>query len=165
MPVHANDHVNRSQSSNDVFPTAMHVAAVCYVTDELLPEIKYAFCFFGLVKCIFVWFERAKRHTTTVRSAATAAAAHLNLDHTHTHTRRLHAELAAKQGEYQGVCKIGRTHLQDAVPMTLGQEFGGYAAALEVDARGIERALEASFVAVSWGGVWGLGLGLWGLID
>lgn len=39
--MHANDHVNRSQSSNDVFPTAMHVAAVCYVTDELLPELKY----------------------------------------------------------------------------------------------------------------------------
>lgn len=115
---------------------------------------------------------REKAHPTTVRSSsAAAAAAHLNVDHTHasTHkkqntTRRLHAELAAKQTEYKEVCKIGRTHLQDAVPMTLGQEFGGYAAALEIDVRGIERALEASFGAGRVG-VWVGGSMARGLID
>lgn len=56
--------------------------------------------------------------------------------------------MSKKQAEYKDVCKIGRTHLQDAVPMTLGQEFSGYAAALEIDVRGIERALEASRLIV-----------------
>lgn len=72
--------------------------------------------------------------------------------------RRLHAELVKKQGEYKDVCKIGRTHLQDAVPMTLGQEFSGYAAALGIDTRGIERALEvsvASLLSFLWAGcIW-----------
>jgi fumarate hydratase class II len=83
-PVHPNDHVNMSQSSNDTFPAAMHIAAVLMLTGELIP-------------------------------AVTA----------------MHAELACKAGEWAGIVKIGRTHLQDAVPMTLGQEFSGYAALLE----------------------------------
>lgn len=81
--VHPNDDVNKSQSSNDVFPTAMHVAAVDALTHRLLPAI-------------------AKLRTT----------------------------LAAKADEFQSIVKIGRTHLQDATPLTLGQEFSGYAAQL-----------------------------------
>jgi fumarate hydratase class II len=81
--VHPNDDVNKSQSSNDVFPTAMHVAAVDAITYRLLPAI-------------------AKLRTT----------------------------LAAKADEFQSIVKIGRTHLQDATPLTLGQEFSGYAAQL-----------------------------------
>jgi fumarate hydratase class II len=81
--VHPNDDVNKSQSSNDVFPTAMHVAAVDAITYRLLPAI-------------------AKLRTT----------------------------LAAKADEFQSIVKIGRTHLQDATPLTLGQEFSGYVAQL-----------------------------------
>ena len=81
--VHPNDDVNKSQSSNDVFPTAQHVAAVDALTHRLLPAI-------------------AKLRTT----------------------------LAAKADEFQSIVKIGRTHLQDATPLTLGQEFSGYAAQL-----------------------------------
>ncbi|MGR4867922.1 class II fumarate hydratase [Variovorax sp. LARHSF232] len=81
--VHPNDDVNRSQSSNDVFPTAMHVAAVDAVTHKLLPAIA-----------------------------------------------KLRATLAQKARDFDGIVKIGRTHLQDATPLTLGQEFSGYAAQL-----------------------------------
>ena len=81
--VHPNDDVNRSQSSNDVFPTAMHVAAVDAITHRLLPAIG-----------------------------------------------KLHATLTAKAHAFEGIVKIGRTHLQDATPLTLGQEFSGYAAQL-----------------------------------
>ena len=80
-PVHPNDHVNRGQSSNDSFPTAMHVAAALEIRDRLLPSLD-----------------------------------------------RLHAALARKAAEFADLLKIGRTHLQDAVPMTLGQEFGAWAA-------------------------------------
>jgi fumarate hydratase class II len=83
-PVHPNDHVNMSQSSNDTFPAAMHIASALMLTGEVIP-------------------------------AVTA----------------MHDELARKAGEWDGIVKIGRTHLQDAVPMTLGQEFSGYAALLE----------------------------------
>jgi fumarate hydratase class II len=79
-PVHPNDHVNASQSSNDVFPTALHVAACGALAEELEPAL-----------------------------------------------RRLHAALAAKAREMDDVVKIGRTHLQDAVPVRLGQELSGYA--------------------------------------
>ncbi|MEY4870847.1 MAG: class fumarate hydratase, partial [Pseudomonadota bacterium] len=79
-PVHPNDHVNMGQSSNDTFPTAMHVAIGMMARDVLLP---------GLAK--------------------------------------LHAALLAKSVEFQDIIKIGRTHTQDATPLTLGQEFGGYA--------------------------------------
>ncbi|KAG9011638.1 fumarase fum1 [Tulasnella sp. JGI-2019a] len=88
-PVHPNDHVNMSQSSNDTFPTAMHVAAVTELNKSLLPALQ-----------------------------------------------ELHAALEAKQHEFQDIIKIGRTHLQDATPLTLGQEFSGYVQQL---ANGIER--------------------------
>ena len=79
MPVHPNDHVNRSQSSNDTFPAAMHIAALCSLEDRLLPALD-----------------------------------------------RLEEVLAAKAREYMGIVKIGRTHLQDATPLTLGQEMSGW---------------------------------------
>lgn len=88
-PVHPNDHVNMSQSSNDTFPTAMHIAIGMMARDVLLP---------GLVK--------------------------------------LHAALDAKAFEFKDIIKIGRTHTQDATPLTLGQEFSGYAAQV---AKGIAR--------------------------
>jgi fumarate hydratase class II len=86
-PVHPNDHVNASQSSNDVFPSAIHLAAVRLLVLDLMPA----------------------------------------LDH-------LAATLQAKAAEFATVVKVGRTHLMDAVPVTLGQEFGGYAAAIRHDA-------------------------------
>jgi len=88
-PVHPNDHVNMAQSSNDTFPTAMHVAAAREVNDRLLPAL-----------------------------------------------RHLHAALDAKAKAWVDLIKIGRTHLQDATPMTLGQEMSGYAAQV---ADGIDR--------------------------
>ncbi len=92
--VHPNDDVNRSQSSNDVFPTAMHVAAVDAVTHRLLPALS-----------------------------------------------ALRATLAGKVREFAGIVKIGRTHLQDATPLTLGQEFSGYVAQLDHAQRHIRNAL------------------------
>ena len=83
-PVHPNDHVNMSQSSNDSFPTAMHIAAATEITTELLPAL--------------------------------------------AHLRRA---LAAKARKFARIIKIGRTHLQDATPLSLGQEFSGYAAQVE----------------------------------
>ncbi len=82
--VHPNDDVNKSQSSNDVYPTAMHLAAVDGIRNRLLPALS-----------------------------------------------QLRGALAAKAQEFDGIVKIGRTHLQDATPLTLGQEFSGYAAQLE----------------------------------
>ena len=79
-PVHPNDHVNMGQSSNDTFPTVMHIAAVEQINHELIPSLEH-----------------------------------------------LHAALAAKAAEFDEIVKIGRTHLQDATPLTLGQEFSGYA--------------------------------------
>ena len=92
-PVHPNDHVNRGQSSNDVFPTAVHVAVLRALADDLRPALA-----------------------------------------------ELRADLASKADEFRDVLKLGRTHLQDAVPMRLGQEFGGYA---RMAARGEERAADA----------------------
>jgi fumarate hydratase, class II len=86
-PVHPNDHVNASQSSNDVFPSAIHLATVRLLVLDLIPA----------------------------------------LDH-------LAATFEAKAAEFATVVKVGRTHLMDAVPVTLGQEFGGYAAAIRHDA-------------------------------
>src|SRR5436309_4153933 len=80
-PVHPNDHVNMSQSSNDCFPTAMHIAAAGEITRSLLPALVH-----------------------------------------------LHKALERKRKEFAGIVKIGRTHTQDATPLTLGQEFSGYAA-------------------------------------
>jgi len=85
-PVHPNDDVNMSQSSNDTFPTAMHIAAVEEVVHRLVPSVL-----------------------------------------------RLRHALAAKSDEFADIVKIGRTHLQDAVPLTLGQEFSGYVAQLDDD--------------------------------
>src|SRR5690606_31605674 len=78
-PIHPNDHVNMSQSSNDTFPTAMHIAAAEQIVHRLLPSV-----------------------------------------------RALRDALAVKAAEFDDIVKIGRTHLQDAVPLTLGQEFSGY---------------------------------------
>ncbi len=83
-PVHPNDHVNKGQSSNDSFPTAMHVAAARAVHSSLLPALE-----------------------------------------------RLQSTLSDLAGRWDGVVKIGRTHLQDATPLTLGQEFSGYAFQIE----------------------------------
>jgi len=94
-PIHPNDHVNKSQSSNDTFPTAMHIAAVETILQNLLP-------------------------------AVTA----------------LDEALKAKQTEFADIVKVGRTHLQDAVPLTLGQEFSGYTAQLGMDLNYIQYAVE-----------------------
>src|SRR6202050_4080450 len=94
-PVHPNDHVNMSQSSNDTFPAAMHIAAAERVKNTLIPAIK------------------------TVRDS-----------------------IAAKAKEFDNVVKIGRTHLQDAVPLTVGQEFGGWASLLDRDIHRLEQVLE-----------------------
>jgi len=93
-PIHPNDHVNRSQSSNDTFPTAMHIAAASLVQGRVRPAVK-----------------------------------------------RLRDALAKKQSEFEEIVKIGRTHLQDAVPLTLGQEFSGYVAQLDQDLARIDAAL------------------------
>ena len=94
-PVHPNDHVNRAQSSNDTFPTAMHIASAEAFTHELLPSL------------------------ANLRDA-----------------------LAIKSDEWSDVVKIGRTHLMDAVPLTLGQEASGWVAQLDADIRRIEFVLE-----------------------
>ncbi|GMT39070.1 Fumarate hydratase FumC [Helicobacter bizzozeronii] len=93
--IHPNDHVNMSQSSNDTFPTAMHIVAVLEITGKLLPALD-----------------------------------------------KLHATLHAKSQDFKGIIKIGRTHLQDATPLTLGQEFSGYASMLEHSKEQIMASLE-----------------------
>jgi len=93
--VHPNDHVNKSQSSNDTFPTAMHIAALIAVEDHVLPAIDV-------------------------------------LDQT----------LVKLSEEYADVIKVGRTHLQDATPLTLGQEISGWAASLEKDAKMLRQSLD-----------------------
>jgi fumarate hydratase, class II len=93
-PVHPNDHVNMSQSSNDTFPTAMHVAAAVAVKRRLMPAV-----------------------------------------------RTLRDGLAAKAQQYANLIKSGRTHLMDATPITLGQEFSGYVAQLDDDLRRLDQAL------------------------
>lgn len=92
--VHPNDHVNRSQSSNDSFPTVMHIATVIEVNERLIPHLK-----------------------------------------------ELTESLRKKAEEFKDIIKIGRTHTQDATPLTLGQEFGGYVAQLENGLKRIEQAL------------------------
>jgi len=93
-PVHPNDDVNRSQSSNDTFPTAMHIAAYDKLAGHTLPAM-----------------------------------------------RRLQSALAAKAREFAGIVKIGRTHLMDATPLTLGQEFGGYTTQVAKSIEAVEGAL------------------------
>lgn len=92
-PVHPNDHVNLGQSSNDVIPTTIHVAALMGIRNGLVPSL-----------------------------------------------RVLHSTLLEKAREFAEVLKIGRTHLQDAVPISLGQEFGGYARQIELGIQRVERA-------------------------
>ena len=108
---HPNDHVNRSQSSNDVIPSAIHVAAAMLATEELLPAME------GLA-----------------------------------------ASLRKKAEEFKDVIKIGRTHLQDAVPMLLGQEFSGYAAQVELCAGRVRTALEGIYELPLGGTAIGTGL-------
>ena len=110
-PVHPNDHVNMGQSSNDTFPTAMHVAAVRAVQEEVLPS-----------------------------------------------ARALQQAIDAKAREWRGVVKIGRTHLEDAVPLTVGQEWSGYARQLEQAISGLERATEDLYELAAGGTAVGTGL-------
>ncbi len=110
-PVHPNDHVNMSQSSNDTFPTAMHIAAVTEIAERLVPAVQ-----------------------------------------------RLRDALNQKAEAYQGVTKIGRTHLMDAVPLTLGQEFSGYVAQLDADVARIEATLPGLYELAAGGTAVGTGL-------
>ncbi|MDY8110341.1 class II fumarate hydratase [Fulvimarina sp. 2208YS6-2-32] len=110
-PVHPNDHVNMSQSSNDVFPTAMHVATVVETHKRLLPALE-----------------------------------------------RLHASLDRKAKEYADIIKIGRTHTQDATPVTLGQEFSGYAMALALARKRITDSLDGVLALAQGGTAVGTGL-------
>src|SRR4030042_1872378 len=97
-PVHPNDHVNLGQSSNDVFPSAIHVCGAVWIRTGLIPSLK-----------------------------------------------ELHASLTRKSTEFASVQKIGRTHLQDALPISLGQEFSGYARQVELAIRRIKQSLESLF--------------------
>ena len=110
-PVHPNDHVNKSQSTNDVFPTAMHIAIVLKTKEKLLPSLKL-----------------------------------------------LEKELAKKSKEFKSIVKIGRTHLQDATPLTLGQEFSGYHAQLKQCIIRIENALKEIYYLAQGGTAVGTGL-------
>ena len=110
-PVHPNDHVNMSQSSNDTFPTALHIAAAREVTGSLLPALN-----------------------------------------------AMDAEFAAKAERWQDIIKIGRTHMQDATPLTLGQEFSGYAAQVSEGIARIELALPGVCQLAQGGTAVGTGL-------
>ncbi len=111
VPVHPNDDVNMSQSSNDTFPTAMHIAAVEEITHRLLPAV-----------------------------------------------RHLRETLAAKAAAFMTITKIGRTHLMDAVPLTLGQELSGYVAQLDADLRRVEGSLPDLYELAAGGTAVGTGL-------
>ncbi|MGZ7029894.1 MAG: class II fumarate hydratase [Terriglobales bacterium] len=110
-PIHPNDHVNMSQSSNDTFPAAMHIAAAERVKRALIPALK------------------------TVQEA-----------------------LARKAKEFDAIVKIGRTHLQDAVPLTMGQEFGGWASLIERDIKRLEMVLDGLYDLAIGGTAVGTGL-------
>ena len=110
-PVHPNDHVNRGQSSNDTFPTAMHIATVLEIHERLLPDVG-----------------------------------------------RLRGTLAAKSEEYADVVKVGRTHLQDATPITLGQEIGGWVAQLDYALDQVRAAAEGLLDLAIGGTAVGTGL-------
>jgi fumarate hydratase class II len=111
QPVHPNDHVNMSQSSNDTFPTAMHIAAVEEIVNRLVPSV-----------------------------------------------RALRDALHEKELAFAEVTKIGRTHLMDAVPLTLGQEFSGYVAQLDADVERIESTLPGLYELALGGTAVGTGL-------
>ncbi|PYX45816.1 MAG: class II fumarate hydratase [Acidobacteria bacterium] len=110
-PIHPNDDVNMSQSSNDTFPAAMHIAAADRVQRALIPAIQ-----------------------------------------------TVHDAIAAKAKEFDSIVKIGRTHLQDAVPLTVGQEFSGWASLLERDIQRLEMALQGLFDLAIGGTAVGTGL-------
>tara|TARA_X000000368_G_scaffold410139_1_gene393151 strand:+ start:817 stop:2205 length:1389 start_codon:yes stop_codon:yes gene_type:complete len=110
-PVHPNDHVNKSQSTNDVFPSAMHISIAIKTTQKLLPSLKI-----------------------------------------------LEKELLNKAKEFKKIVKVGRTHLQDATPITLGQEFSGYHSQLKKCINRIENALEEIFFLAQGGTAVGTGL-------
>src|SRR5690242_2803947 len=110
-PIHPNDDVNKSQSSNDTFPTAMHIAAAERVHNALIPAIQ------------------------TVRDA-----------------------ISAKARDFDAVVKIGRTHLQDAVPLTVGQEFSDWASLLERDIQRLRQVLEGLYDLAIGGTTVGTGL-------
>jgi fumarate hydratase class II len=109
--VHPNDHVNLGQSSNDVFPTAMHIAAACEIAYRLNPALA-----------------------------------------------RLYQALKDKAEAFQDILKIGRTHLQDATPLTLGQEFGGYAAQIDHGIERIKLSLHGLYALAQGGTAVGTGL-------
>ncbi|MEI6337148.1 MAG: class II fumarate hydratase [Verrucomicrobiota bacterium] len=111
QPIHPNDDVNMSQSSNDTFPTAMNIAAACEVVAELLPAV-----------------------------------------------RGLRDTLDAKATAFASIVKIGRTHLQDATPLTLGQEFSGYVTMLDDDLKRVESALPGFYSLAIGGTAVGTGL-------
>lgn len=110
-PVHPNDHVNMSQSSNDTYPSAMHIAAASEVIEKLLPALHH-----------------------------------------------LHNALAAKAKSWADIIKIGRTHTQDATPLTLGQEFSGYAKQVENGIKRIEQTLPMLMEIAQGGTAVGTGL-------
>ena len=110
-PVHPNDHVNKSQSTNDVFPTAMHISIAIQTKEKLLPSLKL-----------------------------------------------LEKELARKTKEFKSIVKVGRTHLQDATPLTLGQEFSGYQSQLKKCIIRIEDALKEIYNLAQGGTAVGTGL-------
>lgn len=110
-PIHPNDHVNQSQSSNDTFPTAMHIAAADAIVHYLLPAVK-----------------------------------------------ELRDGLAEKQRQFAHIVKTGRTHLQDAVPLTLGQEFSGYVAQLDAAMENIKKTLPGLYELALGGTAVGTGL-------
>ena len=110
-PVHPNDHVNKSQSTNDVFPTAMHISIAQETISKLLPNLKI-----------------------------------------------LEKELAKKSKEFKNIIKIGRTHLQDATPLSLGQEFSGYQIQLKKCIKRIELALKEIYFLAQGGTAVGTGI-------
>jgi fumarate hydratase class II len=111
QPVHPNDHVNMSQSSNDSFPTAMHIAAATGITADLIPALS-----------------------------------------------ELHRALRTKEKAFAGIVKIGRTHTQDATPLTLGQEFSGYAAQVESGIARLRLAVRDLYPLAQGGTAVGTGL-------
>lgn len=110
-PIHPNDHVNMSQSSNDTFPTAMHIAAAIEISNELIPAVRF-----------------------------------------------LRDGLEQKMQDYKDIIKIGRTHLQDAVPITLGQEFSGYVAQLDACLLRLEEVMHELYELAIGGSAVGTGL-------
>ena len=110
-PVHPNDHVNKSQSTNDVFPTAMHIAIAIETNNKLLPSLKL-----------------------------------------------LNKELKKKVSEFKNIIKVGRTHLQDATPLSLGQEFSGYQSQIEESINRVSKALDEIYLLAQGGTAVGTGI-------